>query len=202
MVSRGEGLTANSSRFRDERSADIARLRVLHVEMDKAVAAYCWDDLDLGHGFHETPQEMRFTLSEAARREVLARLLRLNHERYEEEVRAGLHEKEKAGGSKQKAGEPGGRGSISKEARAEDAEWGRGRGAVGDALGRRLRRRVETMRRQVGLECLPHRPGLLGRGPRVGLNRFRVITWVTGVHGPDGERGQIGLFESEPPALR
>jgi hypothetical protein len=68
------------------------------------LAAACgWDDLDLGHGFHETPQGTRFTLSEAARREVLARLLRLNHERYEEEVRAGLHEKKKAGGGKQKA---------------------------------------------------------------------------------------------------
>jgi len=30
---------------------------------------------------------------------LLARLLRLNHERYEEEVKARLHEKKKAGGS-------------------------------------------------------------------------------------------------------
>jgi hypothetical protein len=62
--------------------------------------AYGWDDLDLGHGFHATPQGTRFTLSEAARREVLARLLRLNHERYAAEVAAGLHEKK----AKQKAG--------------------------------------------------------------------------------------------------
>jgi hypothetical protein len=62
--------------------------------MDRAVAAaYGWDDLDLEHGFHETAQGVRFTLSEPARREVLARLLKLNHERYEEEVRMGLHEK-------------------------------------------------------------------------------------------------------------
>jgi hypothetical protein len=61
-------------------------------------AAYDWDGLDLGHGFQATPQGTRFTLSEAARREVLGRLLKLNHERYEEEVRAGLHEKKKAGG--------------------------------------------------------------------------------------------------------
>ena len=33
------------------------------------------------------------TISEPARREVLARLLKLNHERYAEEVRQGLHEK-------------------------------------------------------------------------------------------------------------
>jgi len=31
-----------------------------------------------------------------ARRDILARLLKLNHERYAEEVRQGLHEKKKA----------------------------------------------------------------------------------------------------------
>ena len=68
--------------------------------MDRAVAqAYGWDDLDLGHGFHETRQGVRFTISEAARQEVLDRLLALNHERYAEEVRQGLHEK----GAKKKA---------------------------------------------------------------------------------------------------
>ena len=62
--------------------------------MDKAVAAaYGWSDLDLGHGFHETKQGTRFTISESARREVLARLLKLNHERYAEEVEQGLHDK-------------------------------------------------------------------------------------------------------------
>ena len=66
--------------------------------MDKAVAAaYGWEDLDLGHGFHQTKQGTRFTISEAARREVLARLLKLNHERYAEEVAQGLHEKRKGG---------------------------------------------------------------------------------------------------------
>ena len=62
--------------------------------MDNDIAAaYGWDDLDLGHGFHETPQGLRFTISDAARREVLTRLLQLNHERYAEEVRQELHEK-------------------------------------------------------------------------------------------------------------
>ena len=37
----------------------------------------------------------QLTISETARREVLARLLQLNHDRYEEEVRQVLHEKEK-----------------------------------------------------------------------------------------------------------
>ena len=36
---------------------------------------------------------LRFTISESARREVLARLLKLNHERYAEEVKQGLHDK-------------------------------------------------------------------------------------------------------------
>jgi hypothetical protein len=61
-------------------------------------AAYGWTDLDLGHGFHETKQGLRFTISEPARREVLGRLLRLNHERYAEEVAHGLHEKGRKAG--------------------------------------------------------------------------------------------------------
>ena len=42
---------------------------------------------------NSTKQGERFTLSEPARREVLDRLLALNHQRYAEEVKAGLHEK-------------------------------------------------------------------------------------------------------------
>lgn len=88
--------TYNSLHDAQKRSTDIIHLRELQVEMDIAVAAaYGWSDLDLGHGFYETAQGVRFTISEAARREVLARLLQLNHERYEEEVRQGLHEKDK-----------------------------------------------------------------------------------------------------------
>jgi hypothetical protein len=72
------------------------KLRQLHAEMDQAVAvAYDWIDLDLGHGFHKTKQGQRYTISEPARREVLTRLLKLNHERYAEEVRQGLHDKKK-----------------------------------------------------------------------------------------------------------
>jgi len=90
MLTRQEGLTSTYNRFHNpkESAEDIVRLRELHVEMDRAVAsAYGWDDLDLGHGFHETAQGVRFTVSESVRREVLSRLLGLNHERYEEEVR-------------------------------------------------------------------------------------------------------------------
>ncbi len=105
MLSRQEGLTKTYNRFHnsDESSADIQKLRGLHVEMDKAVAAaYGWSDLNLGHGFHETKQGTRFTISESARREVLARLLNLNHQRYDEEVKEGLHDKK----GKSKADKP------------------------------------------------------------------------------------------------
>ena len=88
MTTRREGLTVVYNRFHSphEISADIADLRRLHTEMDYAVAAaYGWTDLELGHGFHETRQGTRFTICEGARREVLDRLLALNHERYARE---------------------------------------------------------------------------------------------------------------------
>ena len=103
MQTRQEGLTKTYNRFHNpqETAADLQKLRELHVEMDEAVAvAYGWEDLKLQHGFHETKQGLRYTLSEAARREVLDRLLRLNHERYAEEVKQGLHDKK---GGKRKA---------------------------------------------------------------------------------------------------
>jgi hypothetical protein len=93
MLARQEGLTKTYNRFHNpnEHAADIVQLRALHKEMDEAVAhAYGWDDLALEHGFHETKQGLRYTISEAARREVLDRLLALNHQRHAEEVAAGL----------------------------------------------------------------------------------------------------------------
>ena len=101
MTGGNYGLTEFYNRFHDpnETSPDIQQLRQLHVEMDQTVAtAYGWTDLDLGHGFHETKHGLRYTISEPARRQVLPRLLKLNHERYEEEVRQGLHEKAKGRG--------------------------------------------------------------------------------------------------------
>jgi hypothetical protein len=102
MADRNEGLTKTYNRFHNpkEASEDIAELRRLHVEMDNAVAAaYGWADLELDHGFHETKQGLRYTISEAARRAVLDRLLALNHERYAEEEAAGLHDKKKGSGT-------------------------------------------------------------------------------------------------------
>ncbi len=101
MQTRQEGLTKTYNRFHnpDETAADIQQLRELHVEMDYAVAAaYDWQDLDLGHNFYETKQGLRYTISEPARQEVLDRLLQLNHQRYAEEVTAGLHDKGKKKG--------------------------------------------------------------------------------------------------------
>jgi hypothetical protein len=96
MAMRQEGLTGIYEHLHDrgEKSEDIAKLRKLRVEMDQAVAAaYGWSDLDLGHGFHKTKQGERYTLGESARREVLDRLLALNHQRHVEELAAELNEK-------------------------------------------------------------------------------------------------------------
>jgi hypothetical protein len=99
MLERNEGLTKTYNRVHnpDETASDIEKLRRLHVELDHAVAAaYGWDALDLDHGFHETPQGIRYTIGPIAHVEVLDRLLELNHERYAAEVAAGLHDKKKA----------------------------------------------------------------------------------------------------------
>jgi len=112
MLAHQEGLTKTYNRFHDpaEAADDIARLRELHVEMDYAVAAaYGWDDIDLGHGFHQTKQGLRYTISEAARREALGRLLSLNHERYAEEVALGLHDKGAKGSKGAKKASKGGK---------------------------------------------------------------------------------------------
>lgn len=106
MLDRWEGLKKTYNRFHNPQEAaeDIGRLRELHVAMDHAVAAaYGWTDLELGHGFHETRQGLRYTISDPARREVLSRLLQLNHDRYAEEVAHGLHEKKKGKGKGKKA---------------------------------------------------------------------------------------------------
>jgi hypothetical protein len=103
------GLTKTYNRFHDpnENDPDIEKLRQLHIEMDNTVAkAYQWDDLltgdGLNHDFHDTKQGLRFTISEQARREILDRLLQLNHQRYAEEVAQGLHNKK----GKKKASKP------------------------------------------------------------------------------------------------
>ncbi len=130
MTARQEGLTKVYNRLHDseEKARDVEELRALHAQMDNAVVAtYGWHDLNLGHGFHETKQGGRNTISEPARHEILARLLRLNHERYAEEVKQGLHEKKGKGkkpssGRGRKSSPPAGGKSLFDEGNEEDPE--------------------------------------------------------------------------------
>lgn len=89
MVMRQEGLTKTYSRFHNasEKSSTFAHLRDLQVGIDQQVIeAYGWSDLQLDHDFHQTQQGLRFTVTETARREILNRLLDLNHQRYAQEA--------------------------------------------------------------------------------------------------------------------
>jgi hypothetical protein len=127
---RAVGLTSlydliHSEPVRDE---DIVRLREIHIEIDQAVReAYAldeerepailtyetrvastelpsWRQMELGHGFHQTPQGVRFTISPQAREDVLDKLLALNHYRYQQEVQQGLHSKKGRGASRKEGG--------------------------------------------------------------------------------------------------
>jgi hypothetical protein len=85
MVKNIEGLTKTYNRFhdRDERSPEIAKLRELDAQMDRAVLdAYGWKDLQPGYDFRvQLDESERYTWSEDTRDEVLARLLELNQQR-------------------------------------------------------------------------------------------------------------------------
>ena len=91
MISRGLGLTklyglVNSALVSDESDPEVARLRAIQVELDGAVlSAYGWSDVQLDHGFHIYRQMERWTVSPAARVEILDRLLEENHRRASEE---------------------------------------------------------------------------------------------------------------------
>jgi len=85
----------------EEAIAGIVELRRLHVLMDEAVLeAYGWTDLRLRHDFYEVDylpenDRIRYTIHPDARKEVLKRLLELNHKIHDEEVAAGLWDKKK-----------------------------------------------------------------------------------------------------------
>jgi hypothetical protein len=105
MIANDEGLTKTYNRVHAEsdQSSGIVTLRDLHVALDLAVRdAYGWGDLELDHGFHPTPQGVRFTVSPAAQVELLDRLLEENHRR------AALQ-----GDAKPKRGAKRGRGVVS-----------------------------------------------------------------------------------------
>jgi hypothetical protein len=89
--------------------ADLLQLRALHVQMDQAVlAAYGWHQpseagpaIALRHDFYEVDylpenDRVRYTIHPDARKEILKRLLQLNHKLFAEEEAKGLHKK-KAG---------------------------------------------------------------------------------------------------------
>lgn len=82
MLARNLGLTKTYNLFHspDRTDADILHLRELHAEMDRAIlACYGWQDLDPQHSFYQNDRgQTRFTVSPAARRELLKRLLELN----------------------------------------------------------------------------------------------------------------------------
>lgn len=93
--------TPNTISF-EEAVQGIIKLRELHKQMDEAVLeAYGWQDIALRHDFYEVEylpenDRVRYTIHPEARKEVLKRLLELNHKIHAEEVAAGLWDKKKA----------------------------------------------------------------------------------------------------------
>ena len=95
MLRRDLGLTKlynlinRSSMITDASDPDVALMRAIHVELDEAVMdAYGWSEIKLVHGFHTYRQMERWTVSPAARVEILDRLLEENHRRAAEEEAA------------------------------------------------------------------------------------------------------------------
>ena len=109
LISYQQGLTRIYNRFHDpgEVANDVIELRRLHAEMDRAVLyAYGWTDVEPISEFYPEFLELeedeadsqrikryRYGWPDSIRDDVLARVLALNRERYEEEVRAGLHDR-------------------------------------------------------------------------------------------------------------
>jgi hypothetical protein len=87
MLRRDLGLTklynlVNDPDIDGSADPDIARLRQIHVALDEAVMdAYGWGHVPLEHGFHTYRQMRRWTVSPAARAEILDLLLEENHRR-------------------------------------------------------------------------------------------------------------------------
>ena len=102
MIRNDEGLTKTYNRFHDpyENDPELAKLRDLHAEMDRAVlAAYGWTDIPTDCEFlldYEIDEKewgtrkkpYRYRWPDAVRDEVLARLLELNAQRSSEGARA------------------------------------------------------------------------------------------------------------------
>lgn len=97
MVNKNQGMTKFYNAFHNPTisSPSLSELRKLQVKINLAVLhAYGFDDLDLNHDFHEVAylpegKNIRYTISEFAREELLYRLANLNRIRHEEEQRKG-----------------------------------------------------------------------------------------------------------------
>jgi hypothetical protein len=91
MLRRDLGLTklynlVNDPELADSADEDVARLRSIHVELDQRVSdAFGWSDIPLDHGFYTYRKMLRWTVTPAARVEILDRLL-------EENLRRAAHE--------------------------------------------------------------------------------------------------------------
>ena len=129
MVRNNQGLTETYNRFHDrnEQDPDIVKLRELHAAMDHAVLdAYGWSDLvatcDFYLDYEDTPESendpqktkgkekkkpWRYRWPPELHDEVLARLLKLNAERSEEEKLQGLAIGKKTPKKKSKGGNDG-----------------------------------------------------------------------------------------------
>lgn len=119
MVRNNEGLTKTYNRFHSDDprlvTPDILKLRELHAAMDRAVldaypelrdlhptCEFIPDYFEADDDCTEVPKSIRYRWPDEIRDEVLARLLALNQQRYEEEVRLGLHAKPKPRGTRRK----------------------------------------------------------------------------------------------------
>jgi hypothetical protein len=97
------GLTKLYNEFhsRGTSNVKILRLRILHIEIDKRMQFLLnMPTIELKHDFYEVDylpenDRVRYTIHPEARKEVLKRLLELNHKIHEEEVAAGLWDKKK-----------------------------------------------------------------------------------------------------------
>ena len=102
---RNVGLTKFYNSFHQNEGDELNEIRTLFEQLNKTILElYNWHKdsekwglaIDLTHDFYEVEylpenDNIRYTISPEARKEVLKRLLLLNHKRYEEEIRQGLH---------------------------------------------------------------------------------------------------------------
>ena len=95
------GLTKFYNKFHDSHTKDcrIDELRTLFCKIDNTVSQlYDIGGIGLEHDFHKVTylpehDRTRFTISESARVKIIKSLFDLNHQRYEEEIKACLHDK-------------------------------------------------------------------------------------------------------------